>query len=165
MGQPVDKSSELFGNTLRITRFLCCMEKGNKIIVSHTVKALMEDTNSSSILNYSSINCISKTDEEFLQNLIEVINKNWQNSEFEMDSYREGMSMSKSQFYRHCIETTGLSFNRFLREFRLHQALEKLIKSERNVAETAFETGFNSPSYFTKCFQKHFKIHPSEYLN
>lgn len=164
-GQPVDKSSEIFGNTLRFTRFLCCLDNGNKIIVSYTVKALMESANSGSILNSPSINCISKADEEFLQNLIELIDKNWQNSEFEMDSYREAMSMSKSQFYRRCVETTGLSFNRILRDFRLHQALEQLLKSERNVAETAFETGFNSPSYFTKCFQKHFNIHPSEYLN
>lgn len=164
-GQPVDKSSEIFGSTLRFLRFLCCLESTDKIIVSHTVKALMEGANNSSLLSSASINSISKTDEEFLQKLIELINKKWQNSEFEMESYREAMSMSKSQFYRRCIETTGLSFNRLLREYRLHQALEQLIKTEKNVAETAFETGFNSPSYFTKCFQKHFNIHPSEYLH
>lgn len=164
-GQPVDKSSEIFGNTLRFLRFLCCMENPDVVKVSHTVRALLEGAQNTSLLNSASVCCLSRSHEEFLQNLIELIDKNWQNSEFELESYRKAMSMSKSQFYRRCIETTGLSFNRLLREYRLHQALEKLLKAERNVAETAFETGFNSPSYFTKCFQKHFNIHPSEYLN
>ncbi|MGO4918742.1 AraC family transcriptional regulator [Maribacter spongiicola] len=28
----------------------------------------------------------------------------------------------------------------------------------------AFETGFNSAAYFTKCFQKEYNILPSNYL-
>ncbi|AVR45311.1 hypothetical protein C7S20_08545 [Christiangramia fulva] len=164
-GQPVEKNPGLFENTLRFIRFICCFENSSNIIVSHTVTNLMESAQNSTLLNSPSVRCISKADENFLKSLIEVIYNNWQNPLFEMKDYLNTMSMSKSQFYRRCIETTGHSFNRVLREYRLHQALEKLMKTEKNVAETAFASGFNSPSYFTKCFQKHFNIHPSEYLN
>ncbi len=39
-----------------------------------------------------------------------------------------------------------------------------LIKSVKNISEIAYETGFTSPSYFSKCFQKKFGYAPSEYL-
>ena len=164
-GHPVDKSLQLFGKTLRFTEFLCCLEKKYKISISYTVKNLMESAHHSSLLNSPLINCVSKADENFLENLLVVIYENWQNPNFEMDSYLRQMSMSKSQLYRHCLKTTGISFNRLLRDFRLHKALMKLNSTHLNVAETAFETGFNSPSYFTRCFLKHFKMHPSTYLD
>lgn len=162
-GQPVENNPGLFENTLRFTRFICCLENDNQITVSHTVKSLMESAHNSSLLNSSSVKCISKADETFLSSLIEVIYKNWQNPLFEMKDYLNEMSMSKSQLYRKCTETTGSSFNRILRDFRLHRALDNLASKHLNVAETAFETGFTSPSYFTKCFQEKFGIKPHLY--
>lgn len=162
-GQPIEKNPGLFENTLRFTRFICCLENNNKIVVSHTVKNLMESAHNTSLLNSASIKCISKADEQFLTNLLEVVYRNWQNPLFELKDYLNAMSMSKSKLYRRCIETTGNSFNRILRDFRLHKALEKLTSHHLNVAETAFEKGFSSPSYFTKCFQNKFGLTPNVY--
>ena len=33
------------------------------------------------------------------------------------------------------------------------------------VAEIAYDTGFSSPSYFTKCFKEYFNESPTEYQN
>lgn len=162
-GQPVEKNPGLFENTLRFTRFICCFENTNKIIVSHTVTNLLESAQNSTLLNSPSVRCISKADEKFLKSLIEVIYMNWQDPLVEMKDYLNALSMSKSQLYRRCIETTGYSFNRILRDFRLNKALEKLTSNHLNVAETAFETGFTSPSYFTKCFQNKFGLRPNLY--
>lgn len=58
----------------------------------------------------------------------------------------------------------GVSPNIFIREYRLERALGVLSQQKSNIAEVAFESGFSSPSYFTKCFQTRFGITPSEYL-
>ena len=161
-GQPVEKNMGLFENTLRFTGFVCGLENNNKINVSYTVKNLMENADKGLIDN-PAINCISKPDELFLSCLVEVIHKNWQNPGFELEDYLNALSVSKSQLYRRCVATTGNSFNRILRDFRLERALEKLTAQHLNVAQTAFDTGFTSPSYFTKCFQEKFGLKPHLY--
>jgi AraC-like DNA-binding protein len=74
------------------------------------------------------------------------------------------MSTSKPQLYRKSKATTGMSPNELLREYRLLQALDVLRNEDRNISQTTFDTGFSSPSYFTKCFQKRFGLQPLAYL-
>lgn len=164
-GQPIDKSQKLFGEVLDLGRFINYFRKENTILVSYTVKNLMESAQNSSILITPGLKSLSKNDEDFLEKLRKIIAANWQDSRFEMEACRDAMNMSKSQFYRKCIESTGLSFNRLLREYRLQKALGMLISTNLNVAEVSFEAGFNSPSYFTKCFQNKFGLKPNLYNN
>jgi AraC-like DNA-binding protein len=48
-------------------------------------------------------------------------------------------------------------------EYRLSRALKLLNKADENISQIAFETGFNSPEYFSKCFHKKFGVLPSTY--
>lgn len=107
---------------------------------------------------------ISAADESFLETLLKSLAKNWQNPEFDVLEFCDDMSLSKSQLYRKCVSITGMSPNTLLREYRLINALDLLRKEERNIAQTTFDTGFSSPSYFTKCFQKRFGLQPLAYL-
>ncbi|MDP9041826.1 MAG: AraC family transcriptional regulator [Bacteroidota bacterium] len=43
--------------------------------------------------------------------------------------------------------------------------MKLLGKNAGNISEIAFETGFSSPSYFTKCFKRKFGLLPAAYLN
>jgi AraC-like DNA-binding protein len=162
-GQPVETGKELFGAVLKFNKFLCDITKNDTILISNTVKNLLLCSNNSSLLGNEKIQNLFKADEEFIAELIEVLEDNWQNSDFEMEDCYKAMSMSKSQLYRRCVETTGTSSNRLLRDFRLLKARNMLLGNELNVAQTAFECGFNSPSYFTKCFQKKFGLKPHLY--
>jgi len=53
----------------------------------------------------------------------------------------------------------------FLRIIRLKKATELLAGDESNISQVVYQTGFNDPSYFTKCFKKQFGLTPSEYMN
>jgi AraC-like DNA-binding protein len=59
---------------------------------------------------------------------------------------------------------TGKSPNTFIKDYRLNEAVKLLNKNAGNISEIAFETGFSSPSYFSKCFQKKYGHFPSGYL-
>jgi AraC-like DNA-binding protein len=81
-----------------------------------------------------------------------------------VDDFCKPVGYSKSQLYRKIISLTGKSPNTFIKEYRLNEALALLNRHNANISGIAYETGFSSPSYFTKCFQKKYGNLPSEYL-
>ena len=88
----------------------------------------------------------------------------WSNTNLKVDDFSKPLGHSKSQLYRKMILLIGKSPNTFLKEYRLNEALTLLNKNTSNISEIAFETGFRSPSYFSKCFQKRYGHLPSDYL-
>ena len=72
--------------------------------------------------------------------------------------------MSKSQLYRKTIDLTGLSPNILLKEFRLEKAKELLRRKRYSISQITFDTGFTSPSYFTKCFKNKYGLLPMGYV-
>lgn len=160
-GNPVDGDPELFGTTLKLSRFLCNGFNGNNINTSYTVKQLIQQAGVQ--LVDKKIRYLSATEEPFLRKLMNILHDNWQNPEFDMDAFCKAMSVSKSQLYRKCVNIANESPNKILRDFRLHQALKILETTDKNVSQTAFDSGFNNSSYFAKCFQKHYGLKPIRY--
>jgi len=111
------------------------------------------------------IQTVSPDDENFINRLIDTIESIWNDPKLDVGAFGKLVGMSRSQFYRKISSITGLSPNDFIREFRLNKALKLIEEQEGNIAQIAFETGFNSPSYFAKCFQKQFGILPSDIVN
>lgn len=73
------------------------------------------------------------------------------------------LHMSPSHFMSFFKRTTGQSFRTYLNRFRIAKAKSLLLWTDRPVADIAFETGFESPSYFTLAFRKIIGTTPSEY--
>ena len=46
---------------------------------------------------------------------------------------------------------------------RLKRAAQYLAQSDTRISEIMYSVGFNSHSYFTKCFREHFGLSPKEY--
>jgi transcriptional regulator GlxA family with amidase domain len=93
------------------------------------------------------------------------LEKNWQDTAFSVIEFGQGVSMSSSRLYRTTMAFWGLPPNPLLREFRLEKARELLKKQTGNITQVTFDSGFNSPSYFTKCFKKRFGLLPAIYLD
>jgi len=89
----------------------------------------------------------------------------WNEEGFNVEGLGRQMGLSKSQLYRKITSLAGCSPNTFLKEYRLRNAAKSIEQRQGNIAEIAFESGFSSPSYFTKCFHKKFGILPSVYAN
>lgn len=159
-GFPVKDHTELFGNTIKLSKYLCRTGARNQVSFSSTIHDFYKREH----LQETSVRWLTASEELTLIKLMEVLESSWQNSEFDTTEFGRLMGMSKSTLYRACRELTRLSPNALLQEFRLNQSLALLRSQGRNVAQTTFETGFSSPSYFSKCFQKRFGLLPMAYL-
>ena len=114
-------------------------------------------------MDNAKIKGIKPRQEGFLELLFNTLDAHWTNPGFGIADFAQKVSTSKSQLYRKCTALLGLSPNSLIKEYRLMRSLD-LLKSGRNVAQTTFDAGFTSPSYFTKCFQQRFAIQPHAYL-
>ncbi len=94
---------------------------------------------------------------------MEYTEDNWRESNLRVDDFGKHLGYSKSQLYRKMISLTGKSPNALIKEYRLDRALTLFNKQKGNISEIAFETGFNSPAYFSKCFLEKYGILPSDY--
>ena len=163
-GEPVTKGEALFGTALKYARYLCGIGKDNQIMMSSAVRKLYKEDDWNTLSNRGDIRWLSLPEESFLETLIETLENNWQDSEFAVTDFCRIMSISKPQLYRKSIAATGMSPNNLLKEYRLLRSLDLLRNDDRNISQTTFDTGFSSPSYFTKCFQKRFGLQPMAYL-
>ena len=106
---------------------------------------------------------LTKADEEFMKKLNEIIQNNLHNPDFSMDDIVDSLNMSRSNFYRKIKGVLDLSPNEYLRLERLKRAAQLLKEGNGRVNEICYMVGFNSPSYFSKCFQKQFGVLPKEF--
>ena len=106
---------------------------------------------------------ITKADEEFVRKLDEIIQNNLDNPDFSMEDIADMLNMSRSSFYRKIKGVLNLTPNDYLRLERLKKAAQLLKEGERRINEICYTVGFNSPSYFTKCFLKQFGVLPKDF--
>lgn len=107
---------------------------------------------------------ISPGDEMFLDKMQHILDEHLSNPEFNSEVFSKKAKMSRMQLHRKLLAYTGLSTSAFIRSQRLKQALQILKTSDLTINEVAYTVGFNTPTYFMKCFKETFDKTPSEYL-
>jgi len=162
-GVPVTQKKLIFEDTIKLAEWMCKVIKG-EIIVSSEVKELYNSENLKALHEGEDIFFLTQADERFLTLLMDYTESTWNDTNLKVADFSKSMGCSKSQLYRKMILLTGKSPNSFINEYRLDEALKLLNKNSGNISEIAFETGFSSPSYFSKCFQKRYGLSPSDYL-
>ena len=85
--------------------------------------------------------------------------------EFNAGKFAQEMGMSRMQLHRKLQTYTGLSTTEFIRSQRLRMAAQLLTDYKVTVNEVAYSVGFNTPSYFIKCFKEAYGKTPAEYLS
>jgi AraC-like DNA-binding protein len=162
-GEPIEKSNKLFGDTIHFANHLCSIANDSQIAVASVVKELVARDQVQHKGN--GFVSLSPPDETLLQLLFNKLEDKWQDPDFDIDEYCQSTAMSTSQLYRKTISLTGLSPNLLLKEFRLEKAKELMKKQRYNISQITFDSGFTSPSYFTKCFKKKYGLLPMAYID
>ena len=98
----------------------------------------------------------------FVEKLNAAIRENLSNTNLKMEELGEKVGLSRVQLYRKVKAITGLSPVELLRQMRLQQGYVLLLTTNKTVSEIAFEVGFNTPGYFSKCFKEQYGKMPTD---
>ena len=98
----------------------------------------------------------------FLQKIREIVEMHLRDAAFDMVQLSREVGMSHSQIFRKIKALTGRSPSVFIRRVRLQHARQLLETTTLSVAQIAYDTGFNSPNYFSRAFLEEFGKTPSE---
>ncbi len=107
----------------------------------------------------------NELDRTFLEQVVGYIVQHITDPQLNVEALADVFNMSRSQVYRKIKALTGKTAVEFVRVVRLKQALTLMESKKYTLAEVAYQTGFTSPSYFTKSFREHYGKAPSEFMH
>ncbi len=107
---------------------------------------------------------ITPKEQVFLEKVIESIEQNLSNSAYGVPEMQKHLSMSKTQLHRKIKAITDQAPGEFLRNYRLKTSAQLLCQQSDNISQVAYTVGFNSVSYFTKCFKSLYGMPPTEFV-
>lgn len=131
----------------------------NNLIVNR--KKLQRRFATSAIISPKDI-AVTSMEQLFLEKLVDEIEKNIGNETYGVEEMATAINLSRSQLHRKMISITNQTPSLFIRKYRLERAKKLLEQGAGRVSDIAFQVGFSSPSYFTKCFVEEFGITPKE---
>jgi AraC-like DNA-binding protein len=159
VGQPLTENEGFFEKAIQMSQRLCFIAGNNEIIISKLFEELCE-TNEI-IKKHIKLRIVNPAEQEFLDHLLDITENRFSEYEFGVDCLSRDLGVSQPQLYRKVKAITGRSPVSFIRDIRLNKALSLIKENKYNISEIALEVGYNSPSYFSKCFQEKFGIKPS----
>jgi signal transduction histidine kinase/DNA-binding response OmpR family regulator len=102
-------------------------------------------------------------DKEFVQKIIDIIEKNLGNEKFDSQMLSEELFVSRSQLNRKLHAVTGQGPGEFIRIYKLKRAAQMIVENRLSITQIAYEVGFGSPAQFTRSFKKYFNCLPSDF--
>ncbi len=101
-------------------------------------------------------------DNEFYARFLKIFHEEISNPNLNIEQLASKMGLGHSQFYRKIKALTNYTPVELMRQLRLKQARHLLTTTSRSISEIAYEVGFSSPAYFTKCYRIAFGETPTE---
>jgi signal transduction histidine kinase/DNA-binding response OmpR family regulator/ligand-binding sensor domain-containing protein len=135
---------------LRISKLLEISEKRRRDFVTE------DNLNIENVTN-------SPLDRDLLERAIRYVESNISNADYSVEKFSADMGMDRTGLYRKLMALTGQSPAIFIRTIRLKKAVELLCNTYTSIADISDEVGFNSLSYFTKCFHESYGKTPSQF--
>lgn len=103
-------------------------------------------------------------DRKFMERVMEIIEERIMDTQLSVEELSREMNMSRSSLHKKLKSLSGYLPNEFIRTIRLKHAAKLILSNEYNISEISYMSGFNSHSYFSRCFIQQFKLTPSEFL-
>lgn len=119
---------------------------------------------SSPLLHLKSI-AHTKADEQLLEQIQCIIDKNISNPDLDVEHLADQMYMSRPTLYRKIKSISNLSPNELINLSRLKKAAELLSSRIHKIYEIAEMVGYSSQTHFGRVFTKQFGMSPTEYVS
>ena len=130
----------------------------NRLIVKGKFSGQQEQTEQVNPIQFES------SDELFMKRVMNIINSNISNSDFNITQMVDEVGMSRTQLHRKLKELTGFSASRFVQNIRMQQAMKLLKEKKVNVSQIAYSVGFSSQTHFSTTFKQYYGVSPTEYI-
>ncbi|MDE5850205.1 MAG: substrate-binding domain-containing protein [Muribaculaceae bacterium] len=99
---------------------------------------------------------------EFYSRFVALVQERLSDPDLQISEIASAMNLGQSQFTRKIKSLTNYTPVELIRRMRLQKAKTLLLGSEKTVSEIAFEVGFTSLAYFSKCYKEEFGLSPTE---
>ncbi len=161
VGQPVtEHENRFFEKAVEQSYRLCKIADYGEIMTSVLVGKLSVFCDRE--IEKKSLNVINEAEQTFLDRLFNIVEGNYPDEAFNVESLSREIGVSRPHLYRKVRSLTGSSPIAFIRDLRMSKALQLVKQRKKNITEIALDVGINNPSYFTKCFQNTYGIKPSQ---
>jgi len=163
-GRPVDeKGDNMFEETKKKVQFLCSFGLNKTMYIDVETKDLSSKEFKSPKIREENFRIISADDFNFIFQLFEILNKKLVDADFKSEDLDVALALSKSKVYRKIKSLTGMAPNQLIQELRLRKSIELLQQKSHTISEIAFDSGFNSPTYFTRLFKERYRLLPTSF--
>jgi len=106
----------------------------------------------------------SEKDKEFMTRLLEVIDTQLVNPDFDIEYLCQEMGMSRTSLYQKIKNISQQSIGDFIRTIRLKRAVQIMTHEDVSLTEVMYRIGIQTQSYFTKAFKKEFGKTPTQFM-
>ena len=108
---------------------------------------------------------LAPKDDAFMRSIVEIINKNMDNSEFSVEDLQDELKIGKWNLTSKVKALVGLTPMEFIRETRLSHAADLIDNSDYNMTQITYMIGMSDSRYFSRCFKQKYGVTPTEYKN
>ena len=115
-------------------------------------------------LQYFKHNSENNESAEFVKKLNSIILENMSDENFSIDSLSYQFAISRSNLHKKIKNITGMTPNDYIKLIRLNESAQMLSTGKYKINEVCFLVGFNTPSYFSKCFYDQFGKLPKDFI-
>jgi ligand-binding sensor domain-containing protein/signal transduction histidine kinase/DNA-binding response OmpR family regulator len=106
----------------------------------------------------------SEKDKEFMTRLLQIIDAQLSNPDFEIGYLCQEMGMSRTRLYEKIKSISRQSIGDFIRTIRLKKAVQIMTHEDVSLTEVMVRIGIQTQSYFTKAFKKEFGKTPTQFI-
>lgn len=100
---------------------------------------------------------------EIVDEAVNYIKKNYMDDELSLNMLASIVNVSPSHLSMIFGQETGVTFIKFLTDYRLEKAKEMLKCTNKKSSAIAFDVGYKDPHYFSFIFKKSFGMTPTQY--
>ncbi len=101
--------------------------------------------------------------DEFVQSVYFIIDEFIDDSQLGVEFLATRLALSRRTLNRKLSAVLGLPPSEIIKQYRLKKGAE-MLRAGTHIADAAYSTGFESPSYFGQCFKELYGLTPSEYM-
>jgi len=128
-------------------------------------KDILRQKYSGSFIVDSDLGKLTTPEEVFIKKLMEIIELNIENSEFDVSELVKEIGMSRTVLYKKVQTLTNHSVASLIKHIRLKKAADILTNTSYPVSEVTYMVGFNDRKHFSREFKKVYNLSPSVYKN